>query len=155
MHLFIRTGLNTALPLVAVLPPIQWSGAMAEPLSDGMWPDGFAMLAIAGADAPLLTALRERRLQPRDGTTLLALVQHLEWRSGRVYATPAQLAAAARFEIGQMHHSLRRLRLQGFLAKGIDRKSGRPFWCFSPALVATRGRRCRERQWAQFMEAME
>ena len=128
---------------------------MAEPLSAGMAAEGFAMLAIAGADAPLLTAIRERRLQPRDGSTVLALVQHLEWRSGRVYATPAQLAAAARFDPDQMRHSLRRLRLQGFLAKGIDQKSGRPFWCLSPALVATRGRRCRERQWAQFMEAME
>ena len=128
---------------------------MAEPLSAGMPAEGFAMLAIAGADAPLLRSIRERRLQPRDGTTVLALVQHLEWRSGRVYATPAELAAAARFEIGQMHHSLRRLRLEGLVARGIDQKSGRPFWCFCPALVATRGRRWRERQWIQFTEAME
>ncbi len=128
---------------------------MNEPLSAGMPAEGFAMLAIAGADAPLLRSIRERRLQPRDGTTVLALVQHLEWRSGRVYATPAELATAARFEIGQMHHSLKRLRLEGFLARGIDQKSGRPFWCFCPALVATRGRRWRERQWVQFTEALE
>ncbi len=128
---------------------------MNEPLSAGMPAEGFAMLAIAGADAPLLAAIRERRLQPRDGTTVLALVQHLEWRSGRVYASPAELAAAARFEIGQMHHSLRRLRLEGFLARGIDQQSGRPFWCFCPALVATRGRRWRERQWVQFTEALD
>jgi len=117
--------------------------------------EGFAMLAIAGADAPLLTAIRERRLQPRDGTTVLALVQHLEWRSGRVYATPAELAEAARFDPDQMRHSLRRLRLEGLVARGIDQKSGRPFWCFCPALVATRGRRWRERQWIQFSQALE
>ncbi len=128
---------------------------MAEPLSAGMPAEGFAMLPISGADAPLLTAIRERRLQPRDSTTVLALVQHLEWRSGRVYATPAELAAAARFDPDQMRHSLRRLRLEGLMARGIDQKSGRPFWCFCPSLVATRGRRWREHQWVQFTEALE
>lgn len=128
---------------------------MPDFLSDGMPAGGFGMVPIYGADAPLLTAIRERRLQPRDGTTVLALVQHLDWRSGRVYATPAQLAAAARFDIGQMHHSLRRLRLEGFLARGIDQKSGRIFWCFCPGLVATRGQRWRERQWLQFAKAVE
>ena len=128
---------------------------MAEALSEGMGPDGFAMVAIAGADAPVLAAIRERRLQPRDGTTVLALLMHLNWKSGRVYATPAELAAAARFDPDQMHHSLRRLRLQGFLAKGIDRKSGRPFWCFCPALAVTGGRHRRQQQWAQFTEALE
>ena len=128
---------------------------MPEALSDGMPPDGFAMLPIHGADAPLLTAIRERRLQPRDGTTVLALVQHLDWRSGRCYATPAELAEAARFDADQMRHSLRRLRLEGLVARGVDQKTRRPFWCFHPAVAATGGKHRRLQQRLQFTEALE
>ena len=128
---------------------------MAEALSDGMPAGGFGMVPIYGPDAPLLTAIRERRLQPRDGTTVLALLQHLDWRSGRCYATPAELAEAARFEIGQMHHSLKRLRLEGLVARGVDQKTRRPFWCFCPALAATGGKHRRLQQWSQFTEARE
>lgn len=124
---------------------------MAEAaLSAGMGPSGFAMLAIAEAESPLLHALRERRLQPRDGTTLLALVQHVQWRSGRVYASTAELAASVAFEPGQMAHSLKRLRLEGFIARGVDRETSRPYWCFDPKLIATRGPRWRVRMAEQF-----
>jgi len=128
---------------------------MAEALSDGMPAGGFAMVPIYGPDAPLLTAIRERRLQPRDGTTVMALLQHLDWRSGRCYATPAELAEAARFDPDQMRHSLRRLRLEGLVARGVDQRTRRPFWCFSPALAATGGKHRRLQQWIQFNEALE
>ena len=128
---------------------------MAEALSDGMPAGGFGMVPIYGPDAPLLTAIRERRLQPRDGTTVLALLQHLDWRSGRCYASPAELAKAARFDPDQMRHSLRRLRLEGLVARGVDQRTRRPFWCFSPALAATGGKYRRLQQWSQFNGARE
>jgi len=126
---------------------------MAELLSDGL--STFAMVPIGGEDSPLLEAIRERRLQPRDGTTFLALLMHLEWRSGRCYASTAELAAAVRFEIGQMQHSLKRLRAEGLVARGADQKTGQRFWCIAPAMASTGGKHRRLQQRLQFEAALE
>lgn len=127
---------------------------MAELLSDGMSAN-FAMVPIGGEDSPLLQAIRARRLQPRDATTLMALLMRLDWRSGRVYASPADLAAAVRFEIGQMQHSLKRLRVEGLVARGADQKTGQSFWCISPLVAATGGKHRRLLQRLQFEAALE
>lgn len=126
---------------------------MAERLSEGM--SAFAMVPIRGEASPLLEAIRDRRLQPRDGTTLLALLMHLDWRSGRCYASTAELAAAVRFEIGQMQHSLKRLRVEGLVARGVDQKTRRHFWCISPLVASTGGKHRRLQQLLQFEAALE
>ena len=127
---------------------------MREPLSDGLGAS-FAMLPL-DERGPLLEALKEGRLLGRDVAALWVLIAHLDWRTGRSWITSAELAAA----IGHTHpasvrKSLARLRREGLVARGADKRTRRQFWCISPAVACSGGKVRRQQQWQQFLRALE
>lgn len=129
---------------------------MPEPLlSDGI--GNFAMVPL-DPDGPVVAALRERQLQPRDMAALWLLLVHLDWRSGRCWASSRDLAAAmGHRDPAHVVHSLARLKRLGLVAKGHDKRDPRRlYWCVNPWLVAaTGGRHRRWLQQLQFEQAMD
>ena len=129
--------------------------AMTSQISDGM--GNFAMLPLE-PEGPLLVALREGQLHPRDLAILWCLVARLDWRSGRAYATTADLAAAIGHEqTNTVCGALARLRRLGLVAKAQEtRDRRRIYWCVNPFLVAaTGGKHRRQLQLRQFAAALE
>jgi hypothetical protein len=128
---------------------------MTSQLSDGMG-SSFALVPLL-PDGPLLEALRDGQLYPRDFAVLWALLARLDWRSGRAWVTTTDLAAAIGHErTNTVSGSLARLRRLGLVAKGMDKRSRRPFLCVDPSLVASTGGHHRRRlQRLQFTAALE
>jgi len=124
-------------------------------LSEGM-ATAFAMVPL-DPDGPLLVALKEGQLHPRDLAVLWVLVSRLDWRSGRAWVTTADLAAAlGHAKRNTVAGSLARLKRLALVAKGIDRRDPRRrFWCVNPLLVAATGGPHRRRlQDLQFRDAL-
>lgn len=123
-------------------------------LSEGM-ATAFAMVPL-DPDGPLLVALKEGQLHPRDLAVLWCLLARLDWRSGRAWVTTADLAAAMGHEkTNTVAAALARLKRLAMVAKGIDKRSGRRFWCVNPWLVAATGGPHRRRlQDLQFRDAV-
>ncbi|MCP9891943.1 hypothetical protein KBY57_12900 [Cyanobium sp. Aljojuca 7D2] len=123
-------------------------------LGDGL--GDFAMVPLA-PEGPLLVALREGRLLGRDIAVLWLLMARLDWRTGRAWASPAELAAAMGNSCpGRVQESLARLRREALVARGSDKRDPRRrFWCINPAVAATGGKHRRALQWAQFQRALE
>jgi hypothetical protein len=129
---------------------------MTGQLSDGMG-SAFAMVPL-DPDGPLLVALRDGELHPRDLAVLWALVARLDWRSGRAWVSTAELAGAIGHEqANTVRGSLRRLKRLGMVASGVDqRDSSRRFLCVNPFLVAATGGPARRRQQhRQFVQALQ
>jgi hypothetical protein len=125
-------------------------------LSDGMGA-AFAMVPLE-PEGPLLVALRDGRLLGRDLAVLWLLVARLDWRTGRAWVSAAELAAAMGHTRPEtVQQSLARLRREGLLARGADkREPWRRFWCVNPLQVAaTGGRHRRQRQLQQFRAALD
>ena len=127
---------------------------MTEPLSDGL--GAFAMVPL-DERGPLLETLKEGRLLGRDVAVLWALIAHLDWRTGRSWITSAELAAAiGHTRTETVLQSLARLRREGLVARGADKRDPRRrFWCISPAVACTGGKHRRQQQWQQFAAALE
>jgi hypothetical protein len=128
---------------------------MSEQLSDGM-PSAFAMVPVIGAVDPVLEALREGRLLPRDVAVLWAVLQHIDWRSGRIWLSARQVGEALGHPPGndEAARSLNRLRKAGLLARGADKRDpSRVFWCVDPSVASTGGKHRRLQQRLQFLEA--
>jgi hypothetical protein len=127
-----------------------------EQLSEGMGA-AFAMVPLEPS-GPLLVALRDGHLMPRDVALLWVLVAHLDWRTGRAWVNSAELAAAmGHTRTETVVRSLARLRRAGMVAKGSDKRDPRRrFWCVCPwAVAATGGKHRRRLQWLQFSAALE
>lgn len=125
-------------------------------LSDGM-ATAFAMVPLE-PDGPLLTALRNGELHPRDLAVLWCLLSRVDWRSGRAWVTTADLAAAMGHEkTNTVAAALARLKRLSLVAKGIDKRDPRRwFWCVNPWVVAaTGGPHRRKMQDLQFRLALE
>ena len=129
--------------------------AVKESLSDGVGAS-FAMLPI-DERGPLLEALKEGRLLGRDVAALWVLINHLDWRTGRSWITSAELAGAlGHTRTETVLQSLARLRREGLLARGADRRDPRRrYWCISPAVACSGGKVRRQQQWQQFLRALE
>jgi hypothetical protein len=130
--------------------------AMTESqLSDGM-ATAFAMVPL-DPDGPLLVALKEGQLHPRDLAVLWCLLARLDWRSGRAWVTTADLAAAMGHEkTNTVCAALARLKRLALVAKGIDKRDPRRrFWCVNPLVAATGGPHRRKMQDLQFRLALE
>lgn len=127
---------------------------MTALLSDGMG-GAFAMVPLE-PDGPLLAALRDGDLHPRDLAVLWVLLARLDWRSGRAWVSSQDLAAAIGHDrTNTVNGSLARLRHLGMVAKGQDKRSRQLFWCVNPVVVAaTGGQHRREMQRRQFMAAL-
>jgi hypothetical protein len=127
-----------------------------EQLSEGMG-GAFAMVPLE-PDGPLLVALRDGLLLPRDVALLWVLLARLDWRTGRAWVNSAELAAAmGHSRTETVVRSLARLRRAGMVAKGNDKRDPRRrFWCVNPWVVAaTGGKHRRQLQCLQFSAALE
>lgn len=133
--------------------------AMAsESLSDVMYGQPFSMLPLLGPDSPALVALRSDRLHPRDLALLWVLIQHVDWRTGRIWMNHEQLAAAMGHQAtGTVVKCITRLKAEGLVARGRDKRDPRRwFWCLNPMTVASSGGKHRRTvQILQFEEAAE
>lgn len=127
---------------------------MTALLSDGMG-GAFAMVPLE-PDGPLLAALRDGELHPRDLAVLWALVARLDWRSGRAWVSSQDLAQAIGHDrTNTVNGSLARLRRLGMVAKSADKRNHQPFWCVNPLVVAaTGGPHRRKMQLDQFTAAL-
>lgn len=127
---------------------------MTTALSEGMAVN-FAMVPIEPA-GPLMTALREGRIQRGDIALVWALLSHVDWRSGRTWATTTELAATLGSEPEVVEQALARLQREALVARGADvRQPIRKFWCVNPfAIGSTGGKHRRERQYQQFLRAL-
>lgn len=122
-------------------------------LSDGMG-YAFAMVPLE-PNGLMITALREGRLQARDAATLQALLAHLDWRSGRCWLSIAGLADASGRSWHSTQQSLGRLRREGLVARGTDKRNpSLRFWCIHPGVAVTGGALRRERCLQQFLDSL-
>lgn len=129
---------------------------MAEQLSDGM-PGVFAMVSIGGPD-PVIEALREGQVLPRDMAVLWVVLQNLNWRSGRCWLSAREVGEALGHPPGndEAGRSLNRLKRAGLVARGADKQDpSRIFWCVSPVVASTGGKHRRHLQHLQFAAALE
>ena len=124
---------------------------MAEPLlSQGA--ASFAMVRIAGAECLLLEAMRGGVIEPRDLAAFWGVVMHLNWRSGRCWARPPELAAAVGFDLQDLQQALERLIGADLLVEGVNYydKNRQPYYALHPLLCTTGGAYRRRSQWVQF-----
>lgn len=82
-----------------------------------------------------LSATRSGDLEPRDGTVLLAIMRHTNWRTSKANITITALAR----ELGQkdasnVSRSVSRLKTLKMVAAGVDRRSGERFLMLNPYL---------------------
>jgi len=106
----------------------------------------------AGQDT-LLSALREKRLQPRDMAVLMGLILHCDWRSGRVRITQKALAAAMGQEESNCSASVGRLQKMRLVARVRDPHTGEPYFLINPDLAAVGGAQRRGHLAVQFRDA--
>jgi hypothetical protein len=124
--------------------------AMAEPrLSDGAGAE-FAMVRI-GSGGLVLEALRNGAIEPSDVAILWTVVMNLNWRSGRCWASPAELAAALSINLEAVEQALDRLLAAGLVVVGKRlSQSRRPYLAVHPLVCTTGGPYRRRWQWLQF-----
>lgn len=124
---------------------------MAEPSLSHRLP-AFAMTLLAGRDSLALEALRDGAIKPGDMATLWAVMQTLNWRSGRCWASTAELAAATGRTIKQVELSLGRLEKANLLIFGTHLVHPHsPYLAIHPLLATTGGPYRRRWQWLQFI----
>lgn len=111
----------------------------------------FAMVRLAGADCLLLEALRSGQIEPVDLGVFWCVVLHLNWRSGRCWAGPAELAAAMGCGVAEMEAALDRLLAADLLVRGRHlRAVTRQYLCCHPRVATTGGPYRKRAQWLQF-----
>lgn len=117
----------------------------------------FAMVPLLGSVHPALVALKEARLHPRDLCLLWILLVHQDWRTGRIWLSPDDMAAAMGHRTpGVVAHSIRRLKAEGLVARGFDKRDPRRrFWCLNPLVCSSGGKHRQTMQALQFGEASE
>jgi hypothetical protein len=126
--------------------------AMETELSDGI--GAFAMVPLP--QGPLIEALRERRIKPADMALLWLLVSRLDWRTGRAWVRVADLATdLGHSRLSTAYQALARLRAEGLVARGADKRDPRRvFWCVNPEVACCGGKHRRKLQWYQFVGAL-
>ncbi len=82
----------------------------------------------------LLSAVAERRLQLRDLAVLMAVLGHVNWRSGRANVSVRSLAKLINVAESNCSSSIKRLRAEALIARGVDRQSNHSFFMLNPRL---------------------
>lgn len=101
----------------------------------------------------VLTALRNRHLEPKDMAVLLALCFHCDWRSGRVRITQKALAAAMGIHASHCSAAVTRLQKMRLVARVRDLHTGEPYFLINPELAAVGGPQRRGHLAVQFRDA--
>jgi hypothetical protein len=103
-----------------------------KPRDDGE--ENFLMLGIDAIAMLVTEAVAAKRLQPRDSLVLFAVMAKVNWRSGRASVTTRALASSLGMKESNCCQSIRRLRDEGLLARGVDRDSGNAYFLLNPRL---------------------
>lgn len=106
----------------------------------------------AGQDT-LMSALRLKRLVPRDVAVLMGLIVNCDWRSGRVRITQKALAAQMGEHTPNVSASVGRLQRLRMVARVRDPHTGEQFFLINPDLAAVGGPQRRGHLAVQFDEA--
>ena len=115
------------------------------------------MVPLLGSDHPALVGLKEGRLHPRDLCVLWILLVHQDWRTGRIWLSLDDVADAMGHRTpGAVRHCIRRLKTEGLVARGFDKRDPRRrFWCLNPLVCSSGGKHRQTMQALQFGEASE
>lgn len=110
------------------------------------------MLSIPETEG-VLDAVAARRLELRDLAVLMALMGHVNWRSGRANVTVRTLAKLLNIRESNCSHSIRRLRTERIIARAVDGKSGHAYFLLNPRLGWVGSTQRRGHLFQQFDEA--
>lgn len=105
--------------------------------------------------ADVLGLIRDRRLELRDAAPLLALIAHIDWKTGRSKTTAAAVAAELGIRSDNCRASMSRLRRQALAVWVVNRKTGESYYLVNPALAFSGSAQQRGLAWQQFREALE
>jgi hypothetical protein len=123
---------------------------MAEPLLGHGMP-AFSMVRLAEDNCLLLEALRSGAIEPGDTAVFWTVLQHLNWRSGRCWASLERLAAALGADVAQVEAAVDRLVDAGLVVVGHHlRETRRHYLAVHPMVCTTGGPYRRRWQWLQF-----
>lgn len=113
---------------------------------------GFRLVHSEGM-AMVFSALRARRLQPRDSAVLLRLIDCTDYKTGRVHLSAGQMAEDLGFQRTHVSASISRLKRELLLAVKWDKATGNRYLLMNPYLTSASAD-IQRRQWAQFQAAL-
>lgn len=115
--------------------------------------EGFVMLFTDEGRDTLLPLLQRREISCQDVSVLVAVMAHLDWRSGKARVTQKALAASMGMRETHVSASARRLQRLRLLARVRDTYTGEAFFLINPALASVGGPQRRGHLAQQFAEA--
>jgi hypothetical protein len=103
----------------------------------------------------LVEALAARRLRPRDIAVFMAVMPHVNLRTGKAHVGPARLAQDMGEHASNVSTSLRKLQVELCLVRCRDRDNGGYCLLLNPYICSIGGPQKRGFLWQQFQEALE
>ncbi|MEB3361559.1 MAG: hypothetical protein VKI42_05480 [Synechococcaceae cyanobacterium] len=115
--------------------------------------EGFVMLFTDEGRDTLFPLLQRRQIGHQDVSVLLAVMTHLDWRSGKARVTQKALATFTGMRETHVSASVRKLQRLRLLARVRDSYTGEAFFLLNPALASVGGPQRRGHLAQQFEEA--
>jgi hypothetical protein len=116
--------------------------------------EGFVMVHQRDLDSTI-ALLGQRKLELRDAAVFLALLNYVNWRSGRAHVTAKYIAERLSIKLPVCVSALTRLKREGLLSKVADLRTGESYYLVNPYLASVGGPQRRGHLWAQFHASME
>ena len=88
-----------------------------------------------GALGGVVQRISERKLQPRDAALFLALMNHTDTFSGRIYVTADQLAEDLRVTPSEARAGIGRLKREHMMRLIVEKGTGRRYYLLNPWVV--------------------
>lgn len=117
--------------------------------------EGFVMIFTEEISISVLGALRDKLLQHRDLSVLVALMAEVNWRNGKAEISQRVLARQLGIQEPHCSVSVRRLQSQRLVARMRDPRSGNTYFLINPRLVTVGGPQRRGLLLKQFDEAVD
>lgn len=116
--------------------------------------EGFVMVHQRDLESAI-SLVATRKLELRDMAVFMALMAHMNWRSGRVPITAKALAERLGIKLPVCVSSLTRLKKEMMVARVVDRNSGDNYYLLNPYVASVGGPQRRGLLWAQFKACLE
>lgn len=116
--------------------------------------EGFVMVHQRDLESAI-SLVATRKLELRDMAVFMALMAHMNWRSGRVPITAKALAERLSIKLPVCVSSLTRLKREMLVARVVDRNTGDNYYLLNPYVASVGGPQRRGLLWAQFKACLE
>ena len=116
--------------------------------------EGFVMVHQRDLESAI-SLVATRKLELRDMAVFMALMAHMNWRSGRVPITAKALAERLSIKLPVCVSSLTRLKREPLVARVVDRNTGDNYYLLNPYVASVGGPQRRGLLWAQFKACLE